>query len=190
MNYLVHLYLSDLEPEIRLGNLAGDFVKGRLEEMNINPGLMRGLRQHRAVDSFSHTSQAVRSSKQRLRPEYRLYKPIMVDIFYDHLLAAHWSEFHPQPLAEFAAEVYRLFEVFADILPQEFRPVARRMASRDWLSSYAQKDVVSLVLERIGTRIRGGEIMGEGLYDLDKHYCELFEDCRRFLRDARSWLDK
>ncbi|PLX78779.1 MAG: ACP phosphodiesterase [Desulfuromonas sp.] len=189
MNYLVHLYLSDPDPEVRLGNLVGDFVKGRLEGRGFSVGFLRGLRQHRAVDSFSHTSQAVRNSKRRLRAQFRIYKPILVDIYYDHLLAAHWQEFHRQPLVEFAADTYRLFELYADILPVEFRLVAKRMASRDWLSSYADLSVVPLVLQRIGERVRGGEILRKGACDLEWQYPELLSDCRRFLKDARSWLD-
>ena len=28
---------------------------------------------------------------------------VLVDVFYDHFLASHWHEFHPEPLADFAA---------------------------------------------------------------------------------------
>jgi acyl carrier protein phosphodiesterase len=38
MNYLVHLYLSDPDPMVRLGNLMGDFVKGPLEDAHYRPG--------------------------------------------------------------------------------------------------------------------------------------------------------
>ncbi|MEM8778255.1 MAG: DUF479 domain-containing protein, partial [Cyanobacteria bacterium P01_G01_bin.49] len=31
MNYLAHLLLAEDSPESRLGNLLGDFVKGKLE---------------------------------------------------------------------------------------------------------------------------------------------------------------
>ena len=66
MNYLVHLYLSDPDPMVRIGNLMGDFVKGRLEDAPYPPGIIRGLRQHRDVDSYSLTSQTVKISSRSI----------------------------------------------------------------------------------------------------------------------------
>ena len=52
MNYLGHLCLSDDSPECIVGNLLGDFVKGR-PEGRFPPGVVRGIRLHRAIDGFT-----------------------------------------------------------------------------------------------------------------------------------------
>ena len=92
MNYLVHLYLSDDEPLVRLGNLMGDFVKGRLEGLDYPPGIMKGLRQHRFLDSYSHRSPAVGKSKERIDPRFGYFRGILIDVFYDHFLARNWQQ--------------------------------------------------------------------------------------------------
>ncbi|MGA2151478.1 MAG: DUF479 domain-containing protein, partial [Geobacteraceae bacterium] len=51
MNFLAHLYLSGDDPELLVGNLLGDFVKGRLSG-NFPDGIERGIELHRRIDSF------------------------------------------------------------------------------------------------------------------------------------------
>ena len=66
MNYLVHLYLSEPNAECQLGNLMGDFIKGRLDP-GLAPGIRRGIEMHRRVDSFAHHHAAFRRSKRTAR---------------------------------------------------------------------------------------------------------------------------
>lgn len=184
----MHLYLSDPDPEVRLGNLLGDFVKGRLVEEEWSEGMLRGLRQHRAVDSFSRISPAVRNSCSRLDPAIRLFRPVLVDVFYDHLLASRWDVYHPEPLPRFAAGIYALFRRYEKILPDNFKDVARRMAQHDWLTSYANPGIVPLVLQRMGRRVRQGELLARGAAELPAHRAGLESDCRQFIAEARHWL--
>ena len=50
MNWLAHLRLAPSSPLVRLGNLAGDFVRG-VDTAALHPDLPRGIAQHRAVAS-------------------------------------------------------------------------------------------------------------------------------------------
>ena len=55
MNYLVHFLLAGDDDELRLGNLLGDYVKGRVERFE-HPGvtdrLRTGIQMHRTIDAF------------------------------------------------------------------------------------------------------------------------------------------
>ena len=51
MNWLAHLRLAPDEPLVRLGNLAGDFVRG-VDVSSLHPDVRRGVLQHRAIDRF------------------------------------------------------------------------------------------------------------------------------------------
>lgn len=189
MNYLVHLYLSDPEPEVRLGNLLGDWVKGPLDPGAWPPGVLRGLRQHRALDSFCVSCEPVRQSRRRIHARFGHWRAVLVDIFYDHLLAADWHNHHTRPLTAFAADCYRLFDLYHDILPTEFRPVAARMRTHDWLSSYADPATVPLVLGRMAERVRRPNPLAAGAGELKRHRNELQTDMRRFLHLARAFLN-
>jgi len=186
MNYLVHLYLSDPAPLCRLGNLMGDFVKGPLVAADWHPQVLRGLRQHRAVDRFSHDHPAVRDSKRRLDARFGVLKPVLVDVFYDHLLARNWQAWTGGDLVTFAAETYRLLDASQELQVPEFRDVARRMRDHNWLVSYRDPQIVRLVLERIGQRLSRRNRLAEGYGELARSRAGLEQDCLRFLQAART----
>jgi len=185
MNYLVHLYLAGADPELRLGGLMGDFVKGPLDQ-RYPPGIVAGLRLHRTIDRLAANSAHCRASRQRLHPRFGHTRAILVDIFYDHFLAVHWDEFHPLPLPEFAADTYRLLEACHDLLPTGLARIAPRMIARDWLTSYRERSSVVIALERTAARLSRPTALGEGGSELDRCGEELREDFRRFMREARE----
>lgn len=188
MNYLIHLYLSDPDPLIQIGNLMGDFVKGRLDGRPWQPGILAGLKQHRRVDRYAHDHPQVLASKARLDQRYGILKPVLVDIFYDHFLAKNWESWASGSLEGFAAGIYRLLREHDELLVEPFRPVARRMADSDWLCSYRDPAVIALVLERIGNRLKRTNLLAEGIGELHRHGQELETDCQAFLRQARRDL--
>jgi len=187
VNYLVHLLLADDTPGSLLGNLMGDFVKGRLDD-TYPPAIRQGIALHRQVDVFAHHHPAYRRSKMRLAPTYGHGRGIMVDVFYDHFLARNWSRHHPLPLEAFAARVYRLLEEHFPLLPPGLQRVASRMIRHDWLVSYREIDTIGVVLERIAGRLRRPLPLGRGIDDLRRHYAELEEDCEEFLAAARAFV--
>lgn len=187
MNYLVHLFLSDPTPECLLGNLMGDFVKGRLDD-TFPPEIRRGIAQHRTVDSFAQRSLAFRQSKSRLDERYRHGKGILVDIFYDHFMARNWRRHADIPLNAFARHVYRLLEAHVELLPPGLQAVAPRMIAHNWLESYREEKVIGRVLERISARLRRPTLIGEGLAELEKNYAGLERDFEAFLPEALGHL--
>ena len=120
MNYLLHLYLSPREPLVRLGSLAGDFVKGRLDD-RFHPEVTQGLRLHRQLDVFAHHDPSFTASRHRLDPALGLYRGVLVDIFYDHFLAVCWDDYHPEPLERYARGVYADLRRYDGRLPEGLR---------------------------------------------------------------------
>lgn len=187
MNYLCHLYLSDPAPESLVGSLLGDFVKGRLDA-TYSPAMTRAIALHRRVDSFAHTHPAVRRSKARLDPSFRHYKPILVDIFYDHFLAGNWSRYSPLPLSDFARQVYRALRACHDILPERMQQVAERMIAHDWLTSYREVATIGTVLERMSLRLSRPNPVGSGVGELIGNYAALEADFEEFLPQAVAYV--
>ena len=52
MNYLAHVALAGPEPAGVLGGIAGDFVKGRIDQ-HPDSSFANGVRLHRAIDRFT-----------------------------------------------------------------------------------------------------------------------------------------
>lgn len=185
MNYLVHLYLAGPDPELQLGGLMGDFVKGPLDD-RYPPGILAGLRLHRRIDSLAAVSPHCRASRQRLHLRFGHTRAVLVDIFYDHFLAVHWTEFHPLPLADFAAGIYRLLARNHHLLPIDLARIVPRMAAHDWLTSYRDRAAVDTALQRIATRLSRPTALGEGAAELERCGEELLGDFRGFMDEARQ----
>ncbi|HPX06218.1 MAG TPA: ACP phosphodiesterase, partial [Tenuifilaceae bacterium] len=105
MNFLAHLYLSGDNVHVRLGNFIGDHVKGKAFT-HYPPDVQKGILMHRAIDSFTDNHLATAESKRLLRSGYGKYAGVVVDVFYDHLLASNWSNFSPFPLRGFTRGFY------------------------------------------------------------------------------------
>ncbi len=187
MNYLVHLFLSDPDPLCRLGNLMGDFVKGPLEN-HWPPAMARGLRQHRRIDAFAQLHPAFHRSKDRIDPAFGHCRGILVDVFYDHLLARHWDRHSGLPLKEFATDIYRSMEAHRTLLPPALQAVAPRMIAHDWLVSYREPVNVERALGRLAQRLSRPNALADGLPELLRNLPGLTEDCDAFLVDARAHL--
>jgi acyl carrier protein phosphodiesterase len=187
LNYLVHLFLSDPSPGSLLGNLMGDFVKGRLDD-RFSPPIRRGLEQHRRIDAFAQTNVHFRRSRNRIDPSFGHYRGILVDIFYDHFLAKNWTQHHPRPLEDFAQESYRLLEDHFALLPEGLQRIVPQMIARNWLVSYGQVETIDRVLRQISGRLKHPNPLAAGGSELRAHYAPLETDCHRFLDEAQSFM--
>ncbi|MEP6747773.1 MAG: ACP phosphodiesterase [Bacteroidota bacterium] len=135
MNYLAHAYLSFNKPEILVGNLVSDFVKGR-KKFDYSPGIQKGIVLHREIDHFTDTHQATRDAKEIFRPHYRLYAGALTDVLYDHFLAIDKNEFTTESLLHFSENTYRLVDPFIDGLPEKFQKMFPYMRQQNWLNNY------------------------------------------------------
>jgi len=183
LNYLFHLYLSEQTPEGWLGNLMGDFVKGRLDD-TYPPAIRRGIELHRRIDSFAHDNPWVRRSIRRLDPSFRHCRGILVDVFYDHFLAANWSRYSAVPLADFARQVYDALETHYQMLPPGLQRIAPRMITHNWLVFYREVDIIEAVLGRLAARLSRPTPLARGSKELHRHYADLEEDFRHFVPEA------
>jgi acyl carrier protein phosphodiesterase len=139
MNYLAHARLSFHQPEVLVGNMISDFVKGR-KQFDYPAIVQKGIRLHRAIDLFTDTHDATRQLKLFFRPAYRLYAGAFSDVVYDHFLANDPSEFISDlELKRFSADTYQVLEAHFGLLPPRFQQMLPFMRSQDWLYHYRQR---------------------------------------------------
>lgn len=136
MNYLAHAYLSFNEPEITVGNMISDFVKGK-KKFDFSPGIQTGISLHRAIDEFTDSHEATISAKQFFRPHYRLYSSAFIDIVYDHFLANDAAEFSsPDALFAFSQDTYNMLAAYEAVFPVSFLMMFPFMRQHNWLYNY------------------------------------------------------
>ncbi|WP_417775419.1 ACP phosphodiesterase [Stutzerimonas xanthomarina] len=178
MNYLAHLHLGGERPGQLLGSLYGDFVKGPLQD-RWPADIEAGIRLHRQIDVFTDSHPVVLQAKQRFPRERRRYAGILVDLFFDHCLAAHWHDYASEPLPDFTARVYRVLREEAE-LPAKLALIAPRMAAHDWLGSYRDFAVMEQVVAGMSHRLSRPEGLAGGVVELEQLYTPLLQDFREF----------
>jgi acyl carrier protein phosphodiesterase len=189
MNYLVHFLLAGDDDELRLGNLLGDFVKGRVERFahrGLTERLRLGIQMHRTIDGFSDRHPAVRRSKRILTPEYGKLSGVIVDVFYDHVLARRWTEHHPEALSAFTQDVYRTLRGNRHRIPAAVHPLIDAMSQDDWLRAYASQRGIERVLRGMAARHPVAAEIGTAGRLLSDNFNRFSADFDEFLPDLRA----
>ena len=186
MNYLAHCYLADADParadpEALVGGLMGDFLRGPLAEHGaLSPTLRRAVALHRRIDSFTDAHPLFGRSRARLRPPYRRYGGILIDIFYDHFLARGWDRYADLPLACFCESVYTALQNHYHILPERMRPSVDYMLGHDLLQSYALVEGIGRSLRGVERRLSRPSALGRAVAELEYDYAGFEEDFTAF----------
>lgn len=186
MNYLAHLYLADLAGSSLVGNLMGDFVRGRLDG-RFPPAIESGIRLHRRIDSFTDRHPAVRRGRARLPGHWRRYAGILLDVFYDHFLACEWEMRHAQPLEAFAARVYAALEAQFDDLDGGLQAAAPRLKAHNVLVAYRDPAGVERTLASLSRRLRRPNPLADGMMILNADAGGLYQDFVELLPDLERF---
>lgn len=154
------------------GNFIGDFVKGRNLAGKFEPNIVTGIELHRGIDEFTDKHPQVRQSKKRLHAKYSHFSAVIVDIFYDHFLAANWTTYHSLPLSVYAAEAYNILERQKNSLPEDVNRMLPYMVRGNWLTAYASIDGIHQALTGMSRRTRFKSRMDESSEELRQYYHE------------------
>lgn len=187
MNFLCHLYLSANDPEIQVGNLMGDFVKGPLAG-RFPGGIGLGLKLHRWIDGAANGDPDFRTSRTRLDPSFGLYRGVLVDLFYDHFLAAEWQTYHPLPFETFLAQCYETARFHSSVMPDRFRQLLPVIFT-ELIPSYRDLSGIDRALQRMSARRARPNPLGIGVRELERHYGQLQTDFRLFLPRMAAAVD-
>ncbi|MBK7884974.1 MAG: DUF479 domain-containing protein [Chitinophagaceae bacterium] len=140
MNYLAHAYLSFNHPEILIGNMSADFIKGKTQ-FSYSILIQKGIQLHRAIDAFTDEHPVTRQLKYYFQHTYRLYSGAFADIVYDHFLANDKTIFKSdQELLFFTQHVYGILQQNATQLPSPFQNILPYMVNQNWLYNYQFKE--------------------------------------------------
>ena len=135
MNYLAHAYLSFNQPEILVGNMISDFVKGK-KQFDFPENIHKGIILHRSIDAFTDEHKITKQAKIFFKTAVGLYAGAFVDVVYDHFLACDTTEFTNEQLLQFSLSVYKTLSDYQYILPAKFGLMLPYMIKDNWLYNY------------------------------------------------------
>lgn len=169
MNHLAHLYLSQTDIDLMVGNFIADRVKGN-DLRDFSAGVQKGIEMHRAIDTFTDEHPVVMQSKERLFPIYHKYAAVIVDMYYDHILAKNWKDYSPIPLYLFAQNIYKVLEGRITEMPITSKQILHHMSTGDWLTAYATREGMKRALSGLAARAKFESKMEYAVADLFRDY--------------------
>lgn len=178
MNYLAHLHIAEHTKTSFLGNFLGDFVKGNPDD-KFNLAVVKGIRLHRFVDSYTDSHPIIKSIKPLFKKELRRFSPVALDMFWDHCLAKNWSHFHSYSLSDFSIQAQAIIvnetRDLGKPLPPQFETVSRLVWQGNWFEHYREIKNIEFALQRISSRRPRMAPLAETFITLSDHYEQLNE---------------
>lgn len=187
MNYLAHLFLAGTQPEMILGNFIADHVKGK-EILNFPELVRQGISMHRAIDTFTDQHVIVRKSIARLRNDFHKYAGVIVDMYYDHYLSAHWDEYSEMDIHTFTKSRYDILNSFQPILPLRSARLLFYMEKQNWLLSYSSLDGMQQAFNGMARRTTFVSNMEYAVKNLKTGYQEFEEEFRQFFPELQLYV--
>ncbi len=190
MNYLAHAYLSFNEPEILVGNMISDFVKGK-KKFNYSPGILQGIDLHRLIDTFTDVHPATAEAKNYFRPSYRLYSGAFVDVVFDHFLALDNAQYVDSGgLEKFALHTYDSLDKNFDLFPVPFQLMFPFMKKQNWLYNYRTREGIEKSFNGLVRRAAYLDESTQAFRIFNEHY-EEFKNCyNQFFPELKSFTAK
>ena len=186
MNHLAHIVLSPPQPACMVGNLMGDFVRGRAVAEGSDE-LSRGVRLHRCIDRWTDDDPVFQRSRARLEPPFRRYAGILVDIYYDHFLARHWAHYGPGvSLTDYTAGAYATLAQWRSVMPPRMQGYVSRLREHDGLAASHSLDGVAAQLAVLARRMRRPGPLAQGVAPLRELYEVLEQDFHAFYPGLRA----
>ncbi|MDD4599213.1 MAG: ACP phosphodiesterase [Lentimicrobiaceae bacterium] len=186
MNFLAHLYLSGDDPEIIIGNFIADHVKGKKVEL-YSTGIQAGIQLHRAIDEFTDNHAVVKETVQGLRPLFRKYAGVVVDMYFDHFLAAGWQRWSEEPLKHFTTGMYHVLMQRFQELPPRTRYMLPYMLKNDWLFNYRKLEGLHRGLSGMAKRTSFASGMEHATEELRTNYDYYQMQFDRFFPELRDF---
>lgn len=187
MNFLSHLYLAGNSEGLIIGNFIADAVKGS-DFNKYAPEIQQGILLHRKIDTYTDSHLIVEQSKQRLRNKYKKYAGVIVDIYYDHYLAANWHHYSDEKLNDYSQRLYKLIQENHLLLPYNSARFTKYMIQYNILEAYSKLEGIERVLKGMANRTTFESNMEHAIHDLVEHYSLFENEFKLFFPELQSFV--
>jgi acyl carrier protein phosphodiesterase len=188
MNLLAHALLAAPDSGLMLGSAIGDFVRGAIDR-SLPSNVRAGIALHRSVDAFTDAHREIAAARELFDPPFRRYAGILIDVWFDHLLARQWSRYGEGGLDAFSAGIRALFASNAAIVPARMRGFVAYLEAHDLPAMYRETSAIGAALHGISGRLSRANPLGEALPVLIERRASLQERFDAFFPELRAFAD-
>ncbi|MEM6318807.1 MAG: ACP phosphodiesterase [Bacteroidota bacterium] len=189
MNYLAHLFLSCQNDDLLLGNFIADAIRNK-EVGSYPETVQKGIFLHRQIDSFTDTHPIVLQGTRRLYSHHGKYAPVVIDVYFDNLLANNWYLYASESLEVFAERMYATLKRRHLDLPPKMQGYVPRMIASKWLTAYANFDGLQYTFERMDQRTKFPSNFKNAVSHLRADYAQFNEEFNQFFPDVIQMVNE
>ena len=187
MNYLAHVYLSGSDKDLIIGNFIADHVKGKAY-LDYPETIQKGILLHRKIDDFTDHHPLFKKNVTLLFPQFRHYSRVIVDMFFDHFLAAQWELYYPDPLEDFSRQFYLLMQEYSGSLPDKTKKILPILSKYNWFVAYQSLEGLEDILFQMSQRTRFPSKMFLAVVELEKNYSKIALDFNTFFTELINFV--
>jgi len=188
MNFLGHLYFSRNDHDLMLANLFGDFVKGK-DLSHFRVKTQKGIYLHRCIDSYIDNHPAVHDLLQILYPQLPKVAGLAIDLYFDHLLAVNWADFHKEKLESFIQEFYNSVNLDHVEYSDEFKFMIEKMIEKNWIYYYQFEYGLNKACQGVSRRISFQNELINGVEVYNNNRLEIERAFFLYMADAQVYLN-
>lgn len=185
MNYLGHIYFSNNDFELAIANLFGDYVKGAHFDQ-YSPKIVDGIILHREIDNYIDTHPSVKKILPTLRISLPKVAGIAIDLYFDHLLAKNWNQFHTTPLNEFLQSFYNQIQENKQIYPTFYLDYLQKMIEYNWMSHYSSAEGLNKMCNGVSQKLSFKNQLVNGLHVYNMHETLIEKAFFEYMSDANE----
>ncbi len=125
----------------------------------------------------------VRHGIERLRPQYRKYAGVVVDIFYDHFLAINWEKYAKVSLDEFAEQMHTVLSEYYFEMPPKAKQLLPFLIQSKRLVTYQHFDGIEKTLKIMSIHTSLPDKTEFAMEVLYRKYNDFNEDFNTFFQE-------
>lgn len=170
--------------------MISDFVKGK-KQFDFPGAIQKGIRLHRAIDTYADEHESTHRIKEIFRPYYGLYAAPITDVVYDYFVANDRTLFLTQnDLYRFTLQTYQLLHTRKEWMGLRFGALFPYMEAQNWLYYYKDTDGIAKSLEGLRRRAtylgdmeKAFKLFLENRSKIEEAYNEYFFSVKKMAQD-------
>ncbi|MBS4043785.1 MAG: DUF479 domain-containing protein [Chitinophagaceae bacterium] len=187
MNYLAHAYLSFNHPQVLVGNMISDYVKGK-KQFNYSSEIQAGIRLHRDIDRYTDVHPKLKKAKKIFESELGSYSGAFIDIILDYYIANDESIFKSdKELQFFAMSCYEILEKNEQVFPEKFARLFPYMKTQNWLYHYKDDNGIQQSFRGLTNRAQYINKNHQGYNIFLNYKNEMKFIYQEFIKDVRAF---
>ena len=183
MNYLAHAFLSNNQAHLLVGNFIADHLRGN-DFKHLPSEIIAGIHLHRKIDTFTDSHSEFKKAKRIFYVGFEKHSGILVDIYFDHLLAKNFEDYSKISLTDFSSQVYTIYSNHQHLLPQSSARFLEYVIKNNIYHTYSKSIGIETVLFHLSNRIKHQVKLDESLELFHQNELKLQDGFKIFFNEA------